>query len=43
MGLPDGEKIEDMCNRLERIPACDEQTIFGQYLALSPKYCKVEP
>jgi len=23
VGLPDGEKIEDMCNRLRTIPACD--------------------
>jgi len=27
VGLPDGEKnYEDMCNRLDRIPACDRQT-----------------
>jgi len=23
--LPDGEKTEDMCKRLGRIPACDRQ------------------
>ena len=27
VGLPDGEKnVEDMCNRLHSIPACDERT-----------------
>ena len=27
VGLPDGEKnFEDMCNRLDTIPACDGQT-----------------
>jgi len=26
VGLSDGEKIEDMCNRLHTIPACDIQT-----------------
>ena len=27
VGLPDGaKKFEDMCNRLDRIPACDRQT-----------------
>jgi len=27
VGLPDGEKnFEDMCNRLDSIPACDRQT-----------------
>jgi len=26
VGLPDGEKIEDICNRLGTIPACDRQT-----------------
>ena len=26
-GLPEGEKtLEDMCNRLDTIPACDRQT-----------------
>jgi len=26
VGLSDGEKIEDMYNRLDTIPACDMQT-----------------
>jgi len=26
VGLPDGEKIEDICNGLDTIPACDRQT-----------------
>jgi len=27
VGLPDGKKkIEDMCNRLDSVPACDRQT-----------------
>ena len=26
VGLPDGEKIEDICNRLDTIPACDGRT-----------------
>jgi len=26
VGLPDGEKIEDICNRLGTIPACDRRT-----------------
>ena len=26
VGLPDGEIFEDMCNRLDTIPACDRQT-----------------
>jgi len=26
VGLPDGEKIEDMYNRLDTIPACDRRT-----------------
>ena len=26
VGLPDGEKIEDMCNRLDIIPACHRRT-----------------
>ena len=27
VGLPDGEKnFEDMCNRLDTIPACDGRT-----------------
>ena len=26
VGLPDGEKTENMCNCLQRIPACDGQT-----------------
>jgi len=24
--LPDGKITEDMCNRLDRVPACDGQT-----------------
>jgi len=26
MGYPRGKNFEDMCNRLDRIPACDGQT-----------------
>jgi len=37
VGLPDVDKnFEDMCNRLDTIPACDEQTdgrTDGQTLA----------
>jgi len=25
LGLPDGKNFEDICNRLDRIPACDRQ------------------
>ena len=26
VGLPDGENYEEMCNRLDTVPACDRQT-----------------
>ena len=26
VGLPDGEKTKDMCNRLDSISACDRRT-----------------
>jgi len=36
VGLSDGEKnFEDMCNRLDTIPACDEQTDRHLVTALS--------
>jgi len=40
VGLPDGEKNEDMCNCLDTIPACDRQT-DGRMVILprhSPRY-----
>ena len=38
VGLPDGEKIEDMCNRLDTIPTCDGRTDRHLATRHSPRY-----
>jgi len=38
VGLPDGKKIEDMCNRLGTIPACEDRRTDGHLATAYMRY-----